>query len=432
MNNSKTITINFGKNLSTAIHLLGMRNKVAADEIGISYNTLSNIINQKFPPSKESVEKIESFMARKGMDISLLYKDGQSILNARVRIEAPLSGNEKAAFRNTLVKLERLLVTLDDLKDKMELFGYFDIYTQPDANGELIDITMRRSVFLESIKRPNLAPKKLADYFLKADDKDLWGNLYYGMFPGAFAFRINYLVECLGIRLHFMPFGTEKVKTCSTSLFKNNEYVPNSVWAEPSIIINTDACDCAEKCLFATAEEFFHMIAHQDDYKMLNTNEFILENAKQRKDAECFATELFLSKENLERYINEYIGRKKKCQLSANDITKMKQRFQVSHETLLRRLDELKLCNIRKEDYINELDLYYTDLKDKVPYRNSEPDPLPLSFRGSDFFDCAILAAYSEEQIAEEEAAKLLDCSAEELSTKLSVNSKGVADILAL
>ncbi|MBQ7167815.1 MAG: hypothetical protein IJR93_12820 [Treponema sp.] len=110
----------------------------------------------------------------------------------------------------------------------------------------------------------------------------------------------------------------------------------------------------------------------------------------------------------------------------------MKQRFQVSHETLLRRLDELKLCNIRKEDYINELLLYYTDLKDKVPYRNSEPEPLRLSCRGADFFDCAILAAYSEEQISEEEAAKLLDCSAEELSTKLSVNSKGVADILAL
>lgn len=422
MATSNTITTDFGTNLSSVIHLLGLRNKLAADEIGISYNTLSNIINQKFPPSKESIERIEAFVTRKGLDTALLYKQEPSVLNFRIRIDSPLSGNEKSALRNTRAKIEHQLIILYDLEHSnfdhnkhIDLVNYFDLYALPYGNCPVFYSCERLSEFQNIIQKEKRSPEQWADYFLKPKDKDFWGNLYYGISTGNLdAFNIIYLVESLGIRLHFMSFGTEKVKSCSTSLFTNHQHDPNSVWAEPAIILNTDACDCAEKCLFATAEEFFHMIEHPDDYAMLNVNEFILEDAKKHKDAETFATELLLPEERIRRYLEQRKGK----DLTVYELTDMKQRLRVCHDVLLRRLKELNVCNVKAQDYLDALNLFYTDLKEKLPYRNSEPEPLPLSDRGSDFFECAILAAYQAELITEKEAVDCLDCTPEALKSK--------------
>ena len=115
MESFETITMNLGKNLSSIFSILGIRNKTAADEIGISYNTLSNIINQKFSPSNETLEKIKSFVEKKGFDTSMLYRSEKIVRNFRLRINSPLSGNEKAALRNSLIRIEKLLTVLDDI-----------------------------------------------------------------------------------------------------------------------------------------------------------------------------------------------------------------------------------------------------------------------------------------------------------------------------
>ena len=131
MNDTNTITTNFGKNLSALLAQLGIGKKLAADEIGISYNTMSNIINGNFSPSKDSVEKIEAFISKKGIDSSLLYKEEKSIRNFRVRISANLSGNEKSALRNTIINIEKLLNIIDDLEynTPVLIYDYFDLYT---------------------------------------------------------------------------------------------------------------------------------------------------------------------------------------------------------------------------------------------------------------------------------------------------------------
>ncbi|MBP3772121.1 MAG: hypothetical protein J6I53_05435 [Treponema sp.] len=427
MNNSETITTSFGKNLSFLIGTLGMSKKAAAAEIDLSYNTLSNIINQNFPPAKESIEKIKVFITKKGFDISLLYKSEIIIRNFRIRIDSKLSGNEKSALRNTLTKIEHLLNLIASLEhDKgLYLHGYFDLYALPYADYADFYSCQRLDEFRKIVQEKKRDSKHWANYFLKPQNKDFWGNLYYGIFTGGTnAFRIKYLIESLGIRLHFMSFGTEKVKSCSTSIFKTDATVPNSIWAEPTIIINTDSCDCAEKCLIAMAEEFFHMISNTEEYSVLNTNEFLLEKTENRSSAEDFTKRLFLPEEVLKQYFD------KKKNISAYDITYLKQQFNIPHGLLLQRLKELEICDITKDFYISALNSYYKDSQDKLLYQNSEPEPLPLSYRGSDFIDSAILAAYKKNLISESETANLLNCSETDLKIKLTLNSYEINVIL--
>ena len=69
MERYEVITSHVGKNLSYIISSLNMTNKAAAEKIGISYNTLSNIVNCRFLPSEETMEKIERFVKRIGVDV---------------------------------------------------------------------------------------------------------------------------------------------------------------------------------------------------------------------------------------------------------------------------------------------------------------------------------------------------------------------------
>lgn len=361
------------------------------------------------------------------MEASLLYKGENFIRNFRIRIDSKLSGNEKSALRNTLTKIEHQLNFISGLEhDKgLYLHSYFDSYALPYADYDIFYPSQRLFEFQTLINSKKRDSEEWANYFLKPQNKDFWGNLYYGFFTGGNnAFRIKYLIESLGIRLHFMSFGTEKVKSCSTSILTTNDYVSNSIWAEPTIIINTDACDCAEKSLFTMAEEFFHMISNTEEYSVLNTNEFLLEKTENRSSAEDFAKNLFLPKEALK----QYFGNKKN--ISAYDITYLKQQFNISHELLLQRLKELGICDITKEVYISALTSYYKDSQDKLLYQNSEPEPLPLSYRGSDFIDSAILSAYKKNLLSESEAANLLNCSESDLTVKLTLNSYGINAVL--
>ena len=50
--------MSYGTNLSAILGMLKIRYKEAADKIGISYNTLSNIQNNKVLPSEDTKNKI--------------------------------------------------------------------------------------------------------------------------------------------------------------------------------------------------------------------------------------------------------------------------------------------------------------------------------------------------------------------------------------
>lgn len=429
MKTSKISTTTFGQNLSSLIGILGIRYKIAAEQIGISYNTLSNTVNNKFPPSEETVKKIEDFIKRNNMEISMLYNEEKIICNFRVRVDSELSGNEKSSLRNTLIKIVRMLNKISEWESGLVFDEYFDIYTLPYKDRQLFYAFDRRSEFLDIIKKndfKNRSPKEVADYLTKPTNKELFGGLYSDFFIGSRrAFHIVYLLESLGIRIHFMPFGTSKVKSCSTSLFENNSYPLNATWAKPSIFINTDVCDCAEKCLFALAEEFFTMISSFDEYNLLDTNNFKIESKAKKKAKETFTTELFLPEEKLCSMI-----KKIKTPLRLNEITELKNELLVGYEVLIKRLAELKLSTITAQDYIDRLTEYYKDSGIKVPYLNSEPEPLPISKRGADFFDCAFLAAYEKSLISSAEVADFLECTESELEMKRRINATGIGMIL--
>lgn len=433
MGNSKTFTTTFGRNVSSLISTLGIRYKIAADQIGISYNTLSNIMNNKFAPSEETVKKIEDFIKRNGMAISLLYSEEKIICNFRLRIDSELSGNEKSALRNTLIKIGRLLNQISEWEikfpPKLVFDEYFDEYSLPSEDNNCLYPAMRCYKFLDIIKKNDFkskSPNEVAEYFTKPVDKELWGNLYFGIFTGSMnAFHIVYLVESLGIRIHFLPFGTLKAKSCSTSLFENINSPLDATWAKPSIFINTDVCDCAEKCLSALAEEFFIMITSYDEYDLLDTNSFKTESIRKKKDKAIFATELFLPKEKLLS-----IAKETKHLLQAHEITQLKNQLLVGYELLIKRLTELKRCTVTAQEYVDWLAARYKDSEAKVPYLHSEPEPLPISSRGTDFFDCAFLAACEKGMLSSAETADFLDCTEDELEAKRKINEWGIKAIL--
>lgn len=413
MEKYEIITSNVGKNLSYIISSLNMTNKAAAEKIGISYNTLSNMVNGRFLPSEETMEKIERFVKRSGVDVSLLYKNEKPICNFRLRITAGLSGNEKAALRHTVQKIERLLDIVYNFENEQfsPLGEYFDAYTLPYKSDKLFHPYLRQRQFQKIIREKKRTTKQWARYFLKPADKEFWGNLYYGVFPGNMeAFPVLYLVECLGIHLRFMPFGTEKVESCSTSLLEGS--VPNAVWADSSIIINTDVCNTAEKCLFAMTKEFFTMISRYDEYGVLSTSDFYVESPQAQAEAEQFAKELLLPRQKLE----SYCARQKLKTISTWDISRMKQSFAVGYELLIDRLHELNLCTLSRQEYLAELARYYEGIGN-IPFLNSEPEPLPISYRGGDFFECAILAA--KESFGHEE------WTAEDLKNRMRENRLG-------
>ena len=431
MSNINTNTITIGKNLTSIFSYLGISNKMAAEEIGISYNTLSNIKNGNFPISAATMEKIEKFLIKHNLDVNLLYKENIPVCNSRLRIKKPLSGNEKSALRNTVSKLEKLFVISDTLenKNKLTTSKYFDRYTLHYSNSERFDTSLRLSKFKTLILEKRRTPHQWALYFLKPTDKEFWGNLYFiifSIFNIGRSFPINYLVECLGIRIGYMSFGTEKIESCSTSIMNDEARTPNVLWAAPSIIINTDVCDTAEKFLFALTKEFYHMISDYAEYDILSCTDFKLESPEKDKDAETFAKELLIPESELKEYI-EILNKKA---LSVKDLSIMKNDFKVGYEVLIKRLNELNLCTLSPKDYLDNLYLLYADSKDTPPFINSEPEPLQLLERGEDFYSSAILAAYEKNLLTKNECAEYLDCKEDELETKKKVHAFGIKLIL--
>lgn len=426
MNETNTNTITVGKNLTSIFSYLNLSSKMAAEEIGISYNTLSNIKNGNFPISAATMEKIENFLIKHDLGVNLLYKENIPVCNFRLRIKKPLSGNEKSALRTTLSKLEKLFITIDTLEHKqhLKLYEYFDSHTWPYRDNKPFDASQRLSEFIKIILEKPRTAYKWALYFLNPTEKEFWGNLY---FISRKSFPINYLVECLGIRIHFMSFGTEKIESCSTSIMNNEGGTPNVLWAEPSIIINTDVCDTAEKCLWALAKEFYHMISDYEEYDILSCTEFKLESPEKDKDADTFAKELLLP----EPVLKEYIKKLNKKTLSVNDFSIMKNDFKVGYEVLIKRLNELNLCNLSPVDYLDALHSLYADSENKPLFFNSEPEPLPISFRGDDFFVCAILAANEKKLLTKSECAEYLDCKEDEIEAKKKTYACGIELILS-
>ena len=205
--------MSYGTNLSAILGMLKIRYKEAADKIGISYNTLSNIQNNKVLPSDDTKNKILNFLSPYGFSEADLMKEDKIFQNIRIRSAKELSGLEKAQFREDFRKFLSILEESDSNKISW-IEDYFDYLDKPTDYTEQETLYNRR--------------KRLKKLILEDSGKNLFSIIfkYYKEISKGFVIldcyspvNITLLLDSLGIRVFFLPFRTEKISSFSTSFF---------------------------------------------------------------------------------------------------------------------------------------------------------------------------------------------------------------------
>lgn len=401
-----------GRNLADILKRLNLSLKKAAEKIGISPNTLTNIITEKTEISEKTLAAIKLFLKNEGISENELYKEKIQILNIRIRVNSELAGNEKANMQNTIIDFENITDILKEIEKTLPLIEYFSLYESPDfAPSE------RRKELLSRInKNERSSPEKLADFLYQNDIKEL---LYIDSLIPYTPYNLPILLETLGIRVIFISFGTNKASSFSTSLFENKEKLD---WIAPTIVLNTDVCDTTEKTFFYMAYELYFMLTMKSDYVELESYKPSIETNS--KDAEAFAENLLLPLKFLSEYIKN--GQNWKSRVLYDKVDILKSHFGIGYTLAIKQLFKLNYLKDfsseeeAKKEYLAQIKSYYDDIDEHLPNLNGEPNPLPLSLRGADFFECAVLAAWKATlpKFSDSETAKLLNCEAEHLEKK--------------
>ena len=119
-------TMSYGRNLSAILGMLKIRYKEAADKMGISYNTLSNIQNDKVQPSEDTKRRILNFLSSYGFSEDDLMKEDKIFQNIRIRSTKDLSGLEKAQFREDF----RNFISILEKSDSNKISWFEEYYGQ--------------------------------------------------------------------------------------------------------------------------------------------------------------------------------------------------------------------------------------------------------------------------------------------------------------
>lgn len=401
--------MSYGTNLSVILGMLKIRNKEAADKIGISYNTLSNIQNDKVLPSEDTKKKILIFLSPYGFSDDDLIKEDKIFQNIRIRSTKDLSGLEKAQFREDFRNLLSLIEKSDSNKISWIERG-FDYLDRPTDCTEQETLYDRR--------------ERLKNLIFKNPGKDLF-SIVYEYYKEISKSRlildcycpiiITLLLDSLGIRVFFRPFRTEKIPSFSTSFFTEYTTPYSYIEEDPIIIINTTVCNTAEKCLFQMAKEFVFMILARNDYSFMNERNIHIENPLTDKEVCSFAENIMIGKNEL----NAFLKRnqtffpsispidKKHSDFFFNNydfsyvINEIKRVFRISYKLAIKKLFETDFEYLvyfessaqAEEFYFQCLKRHDKEYQNKITYLNGEPEPLPLSFRGH---DSSILPVSSE------------------------------------
>ena len=395
--------MSYGTNLSAILGMLKIRYKEAADKIGISYNTLSNIQNNKVLPSEDTKNKILNFLSPYGFSEADLMKEDKIFQNIRIRSAKELSGLEKAQFREDFRKFLSILEESDGNKISW-IKDYFNYLDRPTDYTEQETLYKRREI--------------LKNLILEDSSKNLFSIIfkYYKEISKGFVIldcyspvNITLLVDSLGIRVFFLPFRTEKISSFSTSFF--TEYTtPNSDFEEdPVIVINTNVCNTTEKCLFQIAKEFFFMISassESNEYSFMNERNILVENSQLDKKACSFAENIMIGKNELEKFLKKNrtffpaispIDKKYSAFFFKNYdfsyvINEIKRVFRISYKLAIKKLFETDFEYLVYFENTEQAENFYfqclkqhdKEYQDKITYLNGEPEPLPSSFKGHD------------------------------------------------
>lgn len=366
----------FGRNLADILQKQGLSNKEFIEEIDISPNTLTNIINERTKVSSKVLCAILNFLKENKIPESELYKEKIPIPNIRIRVNSQLAGNESANMQNVIIAFEN---KLEILIDKRNSFKYFGMYESPEY-----DVFTRTRKFLELIDEKDIkSPAQLATFLYSDKIKEL---LYIAPINPISSYSMPILLETLGIRIIFNSFGTDKSASFSTSLFENRE---NINWIPPTILLNEDVCNTTEKTYFYMAMELWSMIMKQNEYSELYSYKPSIE--KIDKNAVVFAENLLVPEKFLLAYIENERFFNQRSLYDKVDI--LKSHFKIGYELILKRLFDLKYLQdfdsieSAKQEYLTQVKSFYKELDESLPIKHGEPNPLPLTLRGTDFYD---------------------------------------------
>ena len=392
--------MSYGRNLSAILGMLKIRYKEAADKMGISYNTLSNIQNDKVQPSEDTKKKILNFLSSCGFSEDDLMKEDKIFQNIRIRSTKDLSGLEKAQFREYF----RNFLSILEKSDSNMFSGrenYFEIFDRPTKDTVQETLYDRREMLKNLISgNPGKDLFSIVYEYYKEISK---GRLILDCYC---PIVITLLLDSLGIRVFFRPFRTEKIPSFSTSFFTESTTSYSYFEEDPIIVINTTVCNTAEKCLFQMAKEFFFMISALNDYSFMNERNIQPENPLTDKEACSFAENIMIGKSEL----NAFLKRNRAFFPSVSPIDKehpdffftnydfsyvineIKRVFRISYKLAIKKLFEsdfeylvyFESIEQAEEFYFQCLKRHDKEYQDKITYLNGEPEPLPLSFRGHD------------------------------------------------
>ena len=401
--------MSYGTNLSAILGILKINYRDAADKIGISYNTLSNIQNDRFSPSEDTKKKIASFLSLYGFSEKDLEREEKVFQNIRIRSSKQLSGLEKSQFRDDFHKFSEILEKSDS--NKLDWIDYFECCDRPTEELDQETLWHRRDSLIQALKKSGKKGlfKIILEYYQDFSKGWVMVDTYNPV-------KITFLLDSLGIRRFFIPLRTEKISSFSTSL--TSEYTtPFSYLAkDPVIVINTRVCNTTEKCLFEMAKQFYYMISSQNEYTFLSANKIELENKEKEQKAIKFAEKIMIHPEVLSHYIQERkrwfpsispIDKKHSEFFFKNYdfsyiINEIKRAFRVGYELAIKTLFETDFEYLIYFDNIEQATQFYfvclkrhdEEYQDKIVYLNGEPEPLPSAFRG---YDSTIMPTVAEE-----------------------------------
>lgn len=391
----------YGANLSVCLKKLHLTNKEAAEKIGISCNTLSNILNDKFSVSRESKNKISSFLSANGFSEDDLKKEKIIFKNFRAFSSKELSGIEKSQFREEFYSFMEVLKKSDSNENKQVWIDCFDYCDKPTEFSVQETLWDRRASLTKKINEnaSSDAFSIIYQYFREISKGEIFIEIKNPV-------DILFLLDSLGIRRFFASFATEKISSFSTSfVFKEAEKSDSDFEQDPIIVINTRACNTTEKCLSEMAKHFYYMIFLSNDYNLKSINEIQIEEIEEKQKAEKFAENMLIEKNALKTYLEKnkkwfpqiipFEKADKKFFFTNYDfsyvVNEIKRVFRVGYKLAIKKLFEVKFEYCVFFDSIEEAENFYLACLKKYDERyknkaiNGEPEPLPTSFRGRSF-----------------------------------------------
>ena len=363
-----------GKVISHILQTKNITVKEAADKIGISYNNLSSILNNRSSSTPKTEEKIKDwFLNELNINSDELYKKTDSDFLFRLRLIKQPSKNEIAIVREDVVQLEKIIELLDFTDQNFSMFddyideSLFDIYTWPYKDYDLFCWSQKVYQLYEFLGNKKIKTAKDAFTFLSSEEVDemLFENHLLDEI-GSDRLVVSF-AEKLGIKIILINLHSSKIFSASTPFFnKKNDS------KGPIIFINKSVCKSPEKILHCIAKELFYILFIKNEYTLIS--DYTIEIENENCEGNLFAKELLFNHsvfnsflKDKDKELTQYFPRSDNKIYFTLDkhsedawvylICELKKYFRVSYKEIISYFYKINYKNIKiicsKEDFCN-------------------------------------------------------------------------------